>query len=450
MDRILLAHAFVMVRCARYLVVAAVGVAVLGCSKGGSGSGGNGGAGGSGAGVGTAGAGGAGPDGGPGGGPCANLSCDDGNPCTDDSCGPFTGCIHIPNTLPCDDGNACTAGDACSNGVCTGRAYSCDDGIPCTRDFCNGDGTCRFEASACSSDAAMEMHVVAPIEDGCTAHYSPTVMRDPSGTFFHMWTGGWRNCAEAANGNDEIFHARSSDLSSWTFDAAPVIASPSMHYNDPSVVQVPDPGGGPMPVFLMYLTGCGTVQDCFSAGGNRTFGAVSFDGVTWSAPALVVGTNNGYDNLGAWSPSAVLRQSGGQLQIYLYYHNHDGVVLRSTINAGLGSNLFAQVGTPILVLPGYHLNVNVTRTPSGQFELTYDAGNPFSISRMVSTDGANFFPDPTFATLSGAQLNPPYRAFTSHEYILDSGSYWLFFGWGAASGPTSPHGWRFVRTAGPR
>jgi len=65
-------------------------------------------------------------------------SCDDGNVCTDDSCDPATGCVHTPNTAPCDDFDACTTGDTCSGGRCVGRAArSCDDGNPCTDDSCN-------------------------------------------------------------------------------------------------------------------------------------------------------------------------------------------------------------------------------------------------------------------------------------------------------------------------
>jgi len=46
------------------------------------------------------------------------LGCDDGNPCTDDSCDAASGCVHTPNNAnTCTDGNACTA-DACVGGVC--------------------------------------------------------------------------------------------------------------------------------------------------------------------------------------------------------------------------------------------------------------------------------------------------------------------------------------------
>lgn len=51
---------------------------------------------------------------------CAVAKCDDGNPCTDDSCSTTVGCVHIANTLPCDDGKACTVGDHCAANQCLG------------------------------------------------------------------------------------------------------------------------------------------------------------------------------------------------------------------------------------------------------------------------------------------------------------------------------------------
>ncbi len=64
--------------------------------------------------------------------------CDDENPCTDDSCEPAIGCVFLANALPCDDGNACTAGDTCNEGKCVfGSGVSCDDGNLCTDDSCS-------------------------------------------------------------------------------------------------------------------------------------------------------------------------------------------------------------------------------------------------------------------------------------------------------------------------
>lgn len=64
--------------------------------------------------------------------------CDDGNPCTDDTCDPTVGCLTSFNTIACEDGNACTEGDVCESGVCqSGGIKSCDDDNPCTADSCD-------------------------------------------------------------------------------------------------------------------------------------------------------------------------------------------------------------------------------------------------------------------------------------------------------------------------
>jgi cysteine-rich repeat protein len=83
----------------------------------------------------------------------APPNCDDGNVCTDDSCNPATGCVHTPNTAPCSDFDACTAGDTCSGGRCVGgTARSCDDGNPCTDDSCNPLTGCVYTANAAPCD----------------------------------------------------------------------------------------------------------------------------------------------------------------------------------------------------------------------------------------------------------------------------------------------------------
>jgi hypothetical protein len=69
--------------------------------------------------------------------------CDDGNDCTEDVCAGADGCFHSDQTTgECKDGNACTAGDHCEAGQCVGLPIVCDDGDPCTDDSCNGLGGC--------------------------------------------------------------------------------------------------------------------------------------------------------------------------------------------------------------------------------------------------------------------------------------------------------------------
>jgi len=52
------------------------------------------------------------------------TTCADGNPCTEDVCLPFAaGCGHTPKFGPCNDGSACTSGDLCVNGACKADPY---------------------------------------------------------------------------------------------------------------------------------------------------------------------------------------------------------------------------------------------------------------------------------------------------------------------------------------
>ncbi len=76
--------------------------------------------------------------------PGPSISCDDGNPCTDDSCDAIKGCQHINNTALCTDNNTCTTGDSCKEGVCTpSGASQCDDGNPCTTETCDVQKGCQ-------------------------------------------------------------------------------------------------------------------------------------------------------------------------------------------------------------------------------------------------------------------------------------------------------------------
>ena len=82
--------------------------------------------------------------------PCA-AACDDGNPCTVDSCDATLGCRHAAAAAgaACDDGDACTSGDHCSGTTCVaGTAVTCDAAHRCA---CNDDG---YKAVAVTADHA--------------------------------------------------------------------------------------------------------------------------------------------------------------------------------------------------------------------------------------------------------------------------------------------------------
>ncbi len=77
------------------------------------------------------------------------TQCDDGNPCTTDTCDPEFGCVHGPasNGTSCTDGNACTQTDVCQAGVCVGS-----NPVGCSAsDQCHAAGTCDPSSGVCSN-----------------------------------------------------------------------------------------------------------------------------------------------------------------------------------------------------------------------------------------------------------------------------------------------------------
>ena len=71
------------------------------------------------------------------------LVCDDGNPCTADTCYSKTGCVSVQWDGPCSDGDPCTINDMCSGGSCApGPEVDCDDDNDCTDDQCGEMGLC--------------------------------------------------------------------------------------------------------------------------------------------------------------------------------------------------------------------------------------------------------------------------------------------------------------------
>ncbi len=83
-------------------------------------------------------------------------NCDDGVPCTDDSCNETTdSCDNLANDANCDDGLFCNGAETCDalSGCQAGTAPNCDDGIPCTDDACNeSTDTCDNLANDANCD----------------------------------------------------------------------------------------------------------------------------------------------------------------------------------------------------------------------------------------------------------------------------------------------------------
>ncbi|MEZ4462142.1 MAG: hypothetical protein R3E66_20955, partial [bacterium] len=99
----------------------------------------------------------------------APRTCDDSNPCTDDSCDMTTGCVFVnDDTNTPDDGIGCTD-DVCSNGFAshTPSNANCDDGA-----YCTGVETCAPSNPAADANGCITQNVpVKPADPGPCSYY---------------------------------------------------------------------------------------------------------------------------------------------------------------------------------------------------------------------------------------------------------------------------------------
>lgn len=109
--------------------------------------------------------------------------CEDTNSCTSNRCEVGT-CVAVPTNVGggCDDGFACTVSDSCNaQGVCAGTIVVCDDGNPCTDDSCDPiSGACMappgIDGQPCSQGlSCVEMCTAGVCGCGCPAADSLTL-----------------------------------------------------------------------------------------------------------------------------------------------------------------------------------------------------------------------------------------------------------------------------------
>lgn len=81
---------------------------------------------------------------------CGGVTCNDGNPCTNDTCNGATNtCVftNVGNGTSCNDGNGCTQSDTCQAGACVGASP-----VVCAAlDQCHVAGTCNPSTGTCSN-----------------------------------------------------------------------------------------------------------------------------------------------------------------------------------------------------------------------------------------------------------------------------------------------------------
>ncbi|MCC6625417.1 MAG: DUF11 domain-containing protein, partial [Deltaproteobacteria bacterium] len=100
------------------------------------------------------------------------VDCDDGNPCTVDSCDAELGCQYdnVANGTTCDDDNLCSTASQCSEGFCVATSYqSCSDNDPCTMDSCSPAEGCEHAAHPSLAGVACDDGALCTTGDVCDA-----------------------------------------------------------------------------------------------------------------------------------------------------------------------------------------------------------------------------------------------------------------------------------------
>jgi hypothetical protein len=69
--------------------------------------------------------------------------CDDGIPCTEETCIVGGVCERTANDRMCPMGQRCFFGRGCASGSSCATNEECDDRVPCTRDVCGAGGVCQ-------------------------------------------------------------------------------------------------------------------------------------------------------------------------------------------------------------------------------------------------------------------------------------------------------------------
>ncbi len=127
-----------------------------------------------------------------------NGKCVDNKPCTSDFCNASTGCLNANMSGSCDDGDACTTNDTCSAGICKGSPPVCG----------NGKCECAEDAQTCPADCVVE----------------PLMVSLPAGTFLMG--------SPAGVGNDDEHPQHQVTLSAFQIDKSEVtVAQYTVFYN---------------------------------------------------------------------------------------------------------------------------------------------------------------------------------------------------------------------------
>lgn len=211
------------------------------------------------------------------------ISCDDGNPCSDDGCDAKLGCTHVNNTAPCNDANACTDFDVCAAGECAGKkifvAIYCDDGNICTNDGCDKKFGCVNtsnlelcnDGNICTVGDSCKDTVCLPGPNVCSCQTDVDCKKEDDGNF----------C------NGTLFCDKSNGLNKCKVNPATIITCPTGNDNECQSNECDPPTG------KCALAAQNEAKPCDADGSVCTVGDICKSGLCTIGPLQTCDDGNG-------------------------------------------------------------------------------------------------------------------------------------------------------------
>lgn len=164
------------------------------------------------------------------------TSCDDNNDCTDQEKCAQGQCVGQPDPTAdgtsCNDGNGCTGNEGCASGVCSGApdAAVCDDGDPCTLDSCAD----QFGNAKCSHTA---VGAGTTCDDGDPCTLGETCQAGKCAGGSGKCTAQWSSAIDCGSEANWTFSPLSAGQVGWAIDGSPNPPAPhsgacSLNFNN--------------------------------------------------------------------------------------------------------------------------------------------------------------------------------------------------------------------------
>jgi len=375
---------------------------------------------------------------------CCNVGCviTSGNTC--DTCG--DGLFNICDRTKCESfAEGCLFNDNLFVNTCIAcvsrNTFACFDNDVYWFDTC---GDREEKKEECGSGGCEDVACLQPLVgqstfveanvliSGLQNMYAPTVL-EYSG-IKRMWIGGWLT-QQDYGGDDAIYYSEFKN-SAWTF---PILSFAKLGYlvNDPTVIQPPSSGGIDRSNWLyMYYTALDNKKTAQPITDHVVGFASSTDGgKTWTDHGIIIEKNNGFNDCGAWAPSALVNGN----EIWIYYHGNDACFTTKFLTR-LKLNGLEVIDTQTITSHDLAVNVDVAKQ-GAKFVMVANHPAESFIYRYESQDGINFGIQ-SFETLISAGEN---LVTTPHIEVLDPNRYKLYFGFSTTDNlhHESIHAWEF-------